>query len=99
LTGIVSSKRKLTDDCITDFINKNPDIGIEKLTRLANCSNSDMRKRVNKFNNSSKKVNYAKKRYSKFTDEYLIELVDKNHCLSIPLCGKELMISIDIMKR
>jgi DNA-binding Lrp family transcriptional regulator len=74
---------KLTDEQIMDLINKNPDLSLEKISRLAKCSTSTIRDRINKLKNSGKSVNYSKKNGSKFTDEYLIGLINKNPGLSI----------------
>jgi DNA-binding Lrp family transcriptional regulator len=81
-------KEKLTDEQIIDLINKNPDLSMEKIAKLAKCSTSAIRNRINKLNNNGKSTNYRKKDNTKITDEYLIDLIDRKPDLSIEKLSK-----------
>jgi DeoR/GlpR family transcriptional regulator of sugar metabolism len=75
---------KITDEFLIDLVNKNPDLNTAELARIANTSQSTISNKLRQLNKDSEKVKYiGKKRVSKFTDEFIIDLVNKNPDLSM----------------
>jgi DNA-binding Lrp family transcriptional regulator len=79
----VASRPKLTDECLINLIDENPDLSIEKLAGLANIPRSTMCKRIKRINSNSERVVYHKKDNKKFTNEYLVNLIDENPGLNM----------------
>ncbi|KXN71095.1 hypothetical protein CONCODRAFT_6261 [Conidiobolus coronatus NRRL 28638] len=81
------TQQKFSDDFLIDLVNENPDLCIRELAILANVSNSTIVNRLKQINKSSVRVNYIKKEAKsiekKFTDEFLINLVNENPHLSV----------------
>jgi DNA-binding Lrp family transcriptional regulator len=93
------SKEKLTDEQIINLINMNPDLCVEKISKLAKCSFTTIWYRINKLKNNGENVNYLKKDASKFSDEHLIDLVDKNPDLNMKELAKLVGTSASTISR
>jgi DNA-binding Lrp family transcriptional regulator len=85
-------KKKFTDEFIIKLVNDNPDLNMRELANVAGIPRSTLSKRIRKINNSGKKLNYTnkvtEKRQFKFSDEYLIDLINNNPDLNIAELGK-----------
>jgi transcriptional antiterminator len=81
------TQQKFSDDFLIDLVNENPDLCIRELAILANVSNSTIVNRLKQINKGSVRVNYIKKEAKfiekKFSDEFLINLVNENPDLSV----------------
>jgi DeoR/GlpR family transcriptional regulator of sugar metabolism len=74
---------KITDESIINLVNENPEMKMSQIATLANVSTDCISKRLSKINADTERVNYRKKTstngpHKKFTDEYLIKLINDN---------------------
>ncbi|KXN64841.1 hypothetical protein CONCODRAFT_13828 [Conidiobolus coronatus NRRL 28638] len=74
---------KIKDEDLINLINENPELNMSEIATLANVSTICISKRLRKINADSEIVNYHKKTSAqgprkKFTDEYLIKLINDN---------------------
>ncbi|KXN71295.1 hypothetical protein CONCODRAFT_78429 [Conidiobolus coronatus NRRL 28638] len=80
---------KLKDEFLIDLINRNPDITMQELARISGVSQSTISRRLKQINRSSEGINYTNKSSStKFTNEFLIDLVNKNPGLNMTELSK-----------
>ncbi|KXN74756.1 hypothetical protein CONCODRAFT_2069, partial [Conidiobolus coronatus NRRL 28638] len=77
------SKKKLTDEYLINLAKANPNLNTKELAKLAGTSYQTILTRLKQINSDDVGANYCKKSTQKFTDEYLIDLVNKNPTLSI----------------
>jgi DNA-binding MarR family transcriptional regulator len=84
--------KKVSDEFIIDLVNNNPNLNLSELAKIANISPSTLSSRINVINKNGKKANYVKKKrghkpnekpVQKFTDEYLINLINENPDLNM----------------
>jgi DeoR/GlpR family transcriptional regulator of sugar metabolism len=86
LNGNIASipKKKLTDESLIALIEENPGLSTYKLAELAGTSQYTISRRIRKLNSGSEIIAYkSKKDMKKFTDEFLIDLVNRNPHLSM----------------
>jgi DeoR/GlpR family transcriptional regulator of sugar metabolism len=88
---------KLTYEFLNDLINNNPDLNMEELAELAGVSRKTMDVKIKQFNKSGLTLNYYKKDTKKLTDEFLIDLVNKNPDLSMENLAKLGGVSITVI--
>jgi transcriptional antiterminator len=91
----VNPKQKFTDEFLIDLVNKNPDLNMAEIAKMANCSCSVISRRIKNINKHVERVSYKKKFLQnngrcpfqalqpKFSDEFLINLVSENPGLSM----------------
>ncbi|KXN69217.1 hypothetical protein CONCODRAFT_79422, partial [Conidiobolus coronatus NRRL 28638] len=91
----VSPKQKFTDEFLIDLVNENPDLNMAEIAKIADCSCSVISRRIKNVNKHVERVRYRKKVLQKntqfpfqtlqpkFTDEFLINLINENPGLSI----------------
>jgi DNA-binding Lrp family transcriptional regulator len=83
------NKLKFSDEFLIDLVNKNPDHSISELAELASISKSAICSRIKQFNSRGEKLNYiSKKREYKYTDEFLINLINENPDLNMSELAK-----------
>jgi transcriptional antiterminator len=82
---------KFTDEFIINLVNENPDLNTTQLAKLCNTTRITLSNRLKKMNIDGKDVNYIKKdfkRGTKFTDEFLINLINENPKLNVSELAK-----------
>ncbi|KXN74490.1 hypothetical protein CONCODRAFT_14824 [Conidiobolus coronatus NRRL 28638] len=87
----VSKKHRLkfSDEFIIDLVNKNPGHSISELADITNISKSAICSRIKQLNSRGEKLNYTgKKREYKYTDEFLINLINENPDLNMSELAK-----------
>lgn len=81
------SKDKVSDEYLLELISDNPNLNMSELANLAGISDKTMSRRIQQINDSSDSTVYIKKDGStkkmKFTDEYLINLINENPKLNM----------------
>jgi transcriptional antiterminator len=77
------AKKKLTDEYLISLVKDNPNLNTIELASLAGVSKQTISRRLRQLNIDGKTVSYSKKSIQKFTDEYIIDLVNKNPKLSM----------------
>jgi DNA-binding Lrp family transcriptional regulator len=89
------SKTKFNDEFLIDLINKNPELSMEELANLTGVSVTTISRRLKEINRDSEKVKYIVKKggKSKFTDEFLINLISNNPDFSITELAKLARVS------
>jgi predicted transcriptional regulator len=82
--------KKFTNEYLVNLINENPGLDMEELAKLANCSKSTICKRLKEIDINSEEIKHRmrspQKGNTKFTDEFLINLISENP----GICAKEL---------
>jgi predicted transcriptional regulator len=93
--GFYSSRKpksKFTDEFLINLVNENPDLNMEQLAKLANTSRATISNRLRKINDKGDDAFYLKKHsrkfLTKFTDEFMINLVNDNPHLNIDELAK-----------
>jgi transcriptional antiterminator len=97
--SFLNFKTKFTDEFLINLINDNPDLNMNQLAELSNSSSTTISSRIKQINKFSNRVNYVKKQYLnqnlkhykkpfKFSDDYLIELINNNLELNIAELAK-----------
>ncbi|KXN74466.1 hypothetical protein CONCODRAFT_76853 [Conidiobolus coronatus NRRL 28638] len=93
--GMRNGVMKLSDEFLTELINGNPELNIKQLAELAGTSSSYICRWLKKINSDGVRVKYISKKYlddgpgpdfrpkTKFTDEFLINLINENPELNI----------------
>ncbi|KXN71400.1 hypothetical protein CONCODRAFT_16956 [Conidiobolus coronatus NRRL 28638] len=85
-------KSKFTDEFLINLVNNNPDLNMEQLAKLANTSRATISNRLRKINDKGDNAFYHKKHsrkfLTKFTDEFMINLVNENPHLNIDELAK-----------
>jgi transcriptional antiterminator len=94
-----SSMKILTDEYLIELINKYPDFTQVKLAEIAGVTNATISNRINQLNSGDEVVSYCKKDNRKFTDEFLIELVNKNPSLNMTELAKLTGTSVSTIGR
>jgi transcriptional antiterminator len=80
---------KLKDEFLIDLINMNPNITMQELARISGVSQSTISRRLKQINNNSEGINYTNKSsLTKVTNEFLIDLVNKNPGLTMTELSK-----------
>jgi transcriptional antiterminator len=80
--------QKFTDEFLIDLIKNNPELSMEKLAKLANTSQRTISRRIGQLNENDEKSNYCKKIKPRFTDEFLVNLINDNPSFSIEQLAK-----------
>jgi transcriptional antiterminator len=83
--------KKFTDEYLIDLSNENPGISIYELSSLAGVSVSVVSRRINQINRFEEKIKLKSRKtrkQSNFTDEFLIDLVNKNPELTMKELGE-----------
>jgi transposase len=74
--------KKFTDEFLISLIKENPELNMIELGKLAGVSSNAISARLRKINSDGEKVTYIKRtptgRPKKYTDEFLINLVNEN---------------------
>jgi transcriptional antiterminator len=94
----------LTDEFITDLVSKNPGRCIGELAKIAGVSRSIISKRISQANINGEKVKYSRKKPHqmsnlKITDEFLIDLIEKNPDFSMTDLAKTAGVSKTTISR
>jgi DeoR/GlpR family transcriptional regulator of sugar metabolism len=80
-------KPKFSDEFLISLVNENPDMNMKELARLANTTTATISKKLNRINIEEGGLNYIKKGaqygHKKFTDEFLINLINENPNMSM----------------
>jgi transcriptional antiterminator len=79
-------RKKVTDECLIDLINNNPSLNMSELATLANVSQRTISRRIKQIKDQNIETNYIKKvakMKQKFTDEFLINLINDNPKLNM----------------
>jgi DNA-binding MarR family transcriptional regulator len=99
---------KLTDEELTNLINENPELNMSEIAKLAGASQSTISNKIRRINANELVVRYTNKRRikqvvhidpststikTKFSDEYLINLVHSNPALNITELAKLIQCS------
>jgi DeoR/GlpR family transcriptional regulator of sugar metabolism len=95
----VNSHNELTDIFLFDLIKENPEFSNRKLARLIGVSDATIRRRKIQLKNGDETANCRKKNNLKFTDEFIIELVEKNPLLDMAQLAKLANTSIGTISR
>jgi transcriptional antiterminator len=77
----------ISDEYLIKLVNDNPDLSLTELANAANISLYSIWCRIKKINSDGERINYIQKRL-KFTDEFLIKLVDENPDLNMKELAK-----------
>ncbi|KXN69223.1 hypothetical protein CONCODRAFT_79429 [Conidiobolus coronatus NRRL 28638] len=80
------STKKFTDEFLIKLVNENPDLNLKELAKLADTTPQCITKRLSQINHEGERVKYTSKSRggaTKFTDEFLIDLIDKNPGLNM----------------
>jgi DeoR/GlpR family transcriptional regulator of sugar metabolism len=93
------SKPHVTYEFLDDLINSNPTLNMTELADLAGVSATTIMRKINKFNNSGKTLNYCKKSLMVLADDSFIDLVNKNPELSMEELSKCANTSIMTISR
>ncbi|KXN66003.1 hypothetical protein CONCODRAFT_12252 [Conidiobolus coronatus NRRL 28638] len=78
-----SSRKKFTDEYLIDLINKNPTLNMTELSRIAGATTKTISNRIKQIYSADELEKYCKRYNTKFTDEFLIELVNENPTLTM----------------
>jgi transcriptional antiterminator len=68
----------LEDEYLIKLVDNNPGLSMEKIAILTGSSQQTISRRIKHINKYGKRVNYQKKDGKKFTDEFLIRLIEEN---------------------
>jgi transcriptional antiterminator len=88
--------KKFTDEFLIDLINRNPGLNIKELAELSNTCSKTISRRLQEINDNreddckitiGKTNSEPKERTKKFTDEFLINLINENPGLSMKEYG------------
>ncbi|KXN74477.1 hypothetical protein CONCODRAFT_76858 [Conidiobolus coronatus NRRL 28638] len=93
------AKTRISNQRIIDLINKNPELNMVELAKLAGISSSTISRRIKIIKNSGQQIDHKIKnpgddepklggRPRKFTDEFLIRLFDENPDLNLAELAK-----------
>jgi DeoR/GlpR family transcriptional regulator of sugar metabolism len=92
-----SGTEKLTDKTVINLVNENPGLDTFELAKLANTSQSTIRRRLNKINSDGEKVNYKykynKNPTTKLTNDFIINHINDNPGLNLSAIAKLANIS------
>jgi transcriptional antiterminator len=80
------SKHKISDKFLINLVNENPDLNMTELAKLAGTSAPIISIKLREINREGERVKYkhkSKGKSKKFTDEFLINLVNDNHVTNI----------------
>ncbi|KXN71104.1 hypothetical protein CONCODRAFT_78532 [Conidiobolus coronatus NRRL 28638] len=84
--------KKFTDEFLINLINSNPELNLSELASLADCAIETIIIRLREVNSNGERVKYTSKKLQKgdtrFTDEYLINLINQNPELKIKELAK-----------
>jgi transcriptional antiterminator len=76
------SYKSITDELLIKLINENPKLNMEEISKLADVSKQTIYLKLKKMNTECQRVSYVKKGtkngVKKFTDEFLIDLINMN---------------------
>ncbi|KXN71105.1 hypothetical protein CONCODRAFT_6274 [Conidiobolus coronatus NRRL 28638] len=84
-------KKKITDESLIDLINNNPSLNMSELAILADVSQRTISRRIKQINDRNTKTSCIKKEAKtkqKFTDEFLINLINENPDLNMKELSK-----------
>jgi DNA-binding Lrp family transcriptional regulator len=101
-------KIKITDQRIIDLVNENPKLNMSELAKLADISISTVSRRIKIIKNSGKLLDYGVKKHQKegpkkvgrprkFTDAYLIRLINDNPDISMNELAKLASVNANTM--
>jgi DeoR/GlpR family transcriptional regulator of sugar metabolism len=99
---IKKNRLLFTNEFLIDLINENPDLNLENLGKLADSSSSAVKYRLRKINSNGKILIYTSKKpgsKSKFTNEYLTEMVDENPNLNMTELAKLANVSVSTISK
>ncbi|KXN68126.1 hypothetical protein CONCODRAFT_79900 [Conidiobolus coronatus NRRL 28638] len=101
-------KTKVTNQRIIDLINENPELNMSELARLADTSISTISRRIKIIKNSGQVLDYGVKKYlkvgtkakqvgrpRKFTDAFLIRLINENPDLNMNELAKLANVNVN----
>ncbi|KXN74758.1 hypothetical protein CONCODRAFT_2072 [Conidiobolus coronatus NRRL 28638] len=92
--------KKFTDEFLIDLINESPDLNQEELATLTDTHMNTISRRINKISSRGENTNYVRKCYMhKFTDEFLIDLINQNPDLSMTGLAKLAGVSASTISR
>jgi transcriptional antiterminator len=79
--------KKFTNEFLVNLVNENPELNTYELAKLANVSQGTISRRLRQINSNKSEVSYIKKGMhngpTKFTNEFLINLVNQNPQLNM----------------
>jgi transcriptional antiterminator len=83
---------KLTDEFLINLVEENPDLNMKEIAELASSNKVTIARRLKQINKDGERVKYCKKNltkgHKKFTDEYLINLINDNSELTMEELAK-----------
>jgi DNA-binding Lrp family transcriptional regulator len=96
----VGKPKKFTDEFLINLANENPDVSLTELSSLAGASVTAVSRRIDKINSSEERIKFKSRKAgvkSKFSDEYLVNLVNTNPGLTMQELGELIGISVSAM--
>ncbi|KXN66485.1 hypothetical protein CONCODRAFT_11663 [Conidiobolus coronatus NRRL 28638] len=81
-------KSKFTDEYLINLVNENPNLSLIELAEIVGTSITTILRRINQIKDNGKRIDYCSKKTPKFTDEYLIDLINNNPHLSMAELGR-----------
>ncbi|KXN68127.1 hypothetical protein CONCODRAFT_9695, partial [Conidiobolus coronatus NRRL 28638] len=89
--------KKFTDEFLITLANENPDISLTELSSLVGASTTAVSKRIKKINISEERIKFKFKKAgakSKFTNEFIVNLVNANPDLKMQELGELIGVSM-----
>jgi transcriptional antiterminator len=83
-----NNTKKFSDEFLIKLVNENPGLNMTELGKLSKSSRSTISNRLKQIDSAGDRVMYCRKSDKKFTDEFLIELINENPNLSMEELGK-----------
>ncbi|KXN66481.1 hypothetical protein CONCODRAFT_80479 [Conidiobolus coronatus NRRL 28638] len=90
-------KLKFTDEYIINLVDENPDLNAAELAEIAGVTKRTLLSRIKQIKDNGKSINYCLKKL-KFTDEYLIDLINNNPYLSMEKLGRVVGVSVTCIR-
>jgi transcriptional antiterminator len=82
-----NNSTRITDENLIKLVEDNPNLNMTELADISNTSCKTLLDRLRKINSTGERISYVKKKI-KFTDEYLINLVNENPELNMAELAK-----------
>ncbi|KXN64947.1 hypothetical protein CONCODRAFT_13652 [Conidiobolus coronatus NRRL 28638] len=93
----VGKPKKFTDESLISLANDNPDINLKELSSLVGASITAVSRRIDQINSFEERIKLKSKKAgkkSKFTDEFILNLVNANPDLKMQELGELIGISV-----
>jgi transcriptional antiterminator len=86
--NIIKGSKSQADEYLIKLVNENPDLNITELAKLSGISRQTISSSIKRINLDGEKSIIVKKGRKKFTDEFLIRLINDNPMLNISELAK-----------